>query len=181
VKQNALPLSVSTHIRVVRDGEEIEVTVAELRRLLGVDALIRLQEPEFQALPAHYRAYAHFNLEITTNAAGKRYAIVPIVRPGRRLDDGTELLPVIDVRPARIGICMEVQQRVPITEVGQRYFDQSLPHIKNPEQLRQVLLIRYRSMFPRLADEDIVARGCAISLIDFGGSLEGTARTSKTS
>ena len=76
---------------------------------------------------------------------------------------------------------MEVQQRVPITEVGQRYFDQSLPHIKNPEQLRQVLLIRYRSMFPRLADEDIVARGCAISLIDFGGSLEGTARTSKTS
>lgn len=149
--------------------------MTELRRLLGVDALIRLQESEFQALPPHDRTYAHFNLELTTNAVGKRYAIVPIVKPGRRLDDGTEVLPVIDVRPARIGICLEVQQRVPITEVGLRYFDQSLPHIKNPEQLRQVLLIRYRSMFPSLTDEEIASRGCAISLIDFRGSSEGVA------
>lgn len=158
MKQNALPLSVSTHIRIVRDGEEIEVTVAEQRRLLGVDALIRLQEPEFQSLPAHYRTYAHFNLEFTTNAVGKRYAIVPIVKPGSRLDDGTELLPVIDVAPARVGVCLEVHQHVPIAAVGQRHFDQSLPHIKAPEQLRHVLLARYRSMFPSLTDEEIASR-----------------------
>jgi len=42
LNHNALPLSVSTHIRVIRDGEETEVAIAELRQLLAVDALIRL-------------------------------------------------------------------------------------------------------------------------------------------
>ena len=105
-------------------------------------------------------------LERTTNAVGKRYAIVPIVKSGRRLDNGTELLPVIDVALARTGICLEVQQRVPIAEVARRYFDHSLPHIKTPDQLQDVLLARYRSMFPCLMDEAIISRGCAISLID---------------
>ena len=92
MNHNALPLSVSTHIRVIRDGEEREVAIAELRQLLTVDALIRLQEAEFQFLPRSQSSYTHFNLERTTNAVGKRYAIVPIVRSGRRLDNGTELL-----------------------------------------------------------------------------------------
>jgi hypothetical protein len=167
LNQNALPLSDSTHIKVIRDGEEKEVAIAELRQLLAVDALIRLQEAEFQLLPRGSPTYTHFNLERTTNAVGKRYAIVPIVKSGRRLDDGTELLPVIDVTPARIGICLEVQQRVPIAEVPRRYLDHSLPHIKTPDQLQDVLLARYRSMFPGLADEEIISRGCAVSLIDF--------------
>jgi hypothetical protein len=166
LNHNALPLSVSTHIRVIRDGEEREVAIAELRQLLAVDALIRLQEAEFQFLPSNQSTYTHFNLERTTNAVGKRYAIVPIVKSGRRLDNGTELLPVVDVAPARTGICLEVQQRVPIAEVARRYFDHSLPHIKTPDQLQDVLLARYRSMYPCLMDEAIISRGCAISLID---------------
>jgi hypothetical protein len=167
LNRNALPLSDSTHIKVIRDGEEREAAIAELRQLLAVHALIRLQAAEFQLLPSGRHTYTHFNLERTTNAVGKRYAIVPIVRSGRRLEDGTELLPVIDVAPARIGICLEVQQRVPIAEVARRFFDHSLPHIKTPGQLQDVLLARYRSMFPGLADEEIISRGCAISLIDF--------------
>jgi len=165
-----LCLFLSAHTRIIRDGEESEVAIAELRQLLAVDALIRLHEQEFQFLPGGQPTYTHFNLERTTNAVGKRYAIVPILMPGRRLDDGTELLPVIDVAPARIGICLEVQQRVPIGEVAQRYFDQSLPHIKTPIQLQGALLARYRGMFPGLADEEIISRGCAISLIDFHSS-----------
>ncbi len=167
MNSNTLPLSVSTHIKVVRSNEEKEVTVAELRDLLRVDALIRLQEREFRTLPRGYRYYTHFNLERTTNAVGKRYAIVPILKPGKRLEDGTELLPVIDVTPARVGVCLEVRQRVSIGNVGQRYFDYSLPHIKTPEQVKEVLLARYLSMFPGLADEEILSRGCAISIIDF--------------
>ena len=73
---------------------------------------------------------------------------------------------MIDVALARTGICLEVQQRVPIAEVARRYFDHSLPHIETTDQLQDVLLARYRSMFPRLIDEAIISRRCAISLID---------------
>jgi len=166
LNHNALRLSLSTHTKIIRDGKEMEVAIAELRQLLAVDGLIRLQEAEFQVLRGGQLTYTHFNLERTTNAVGKRYAVVPIVMPGRRLHDDTELLPVIDVERARVGICLEVQQRVPITVVAPRYFDHSLSHIKTRDQLQDVLLARYRGMFPGLTAEDILSRGCAISLID---------------
>ncbi|WP_298965230.1 hypothetical protein [uncultured Methylobacterium sp.] len=167
MQHDALPLSKSTHIRVACDGGDREVTIASLRRRLGIDALVRLHPADFRALPAEWRHFVHFNLEHTTNAAGERYAVVPIVTAGCRRDDGTEVLPVIDLAPRRIGTCLEVRQGVPLAEIGPDLFAQSLPHIRSPGQLAQALIERYRDLFPDLSDAEIVARGCAVTRIAF--------------
>ncbi|MEH3146715.1 MAG: hypothetical protein PGN34_15520 [Methylobacterium frigidaeris] len=167
MQQDALPLSKSTHIRIVRGDGDREVTLDSIRRDLKVDALVRLQPEDFRALPPGSRRFVHFNLEHTTNAAGERYAVVPIVTPGRRLDDGTEVLPVVDLATRRVGTCIEVRQGVPVAEVGPESFAHSLPHIRTPEQLGRALVERYRDMFPDLSASEIVTRGCAITCIDF--------------
>src|SRR5580704_6642049 len=142
-----LALSNRTHIGVVAQGEEAVVLVAELCRRFDVDALIRLGLADYELFAAMQGRYVHFNLEFTLNEVGKRYAVLPILRQGRRDADGTETLPLVDQHRHRIGLCDEVIQRLPIGEVGPAHFAHSLPNIRTPEALEAALLRRYAPMF----------------------------------
>jgi hypothetical protein len=160
-----LPFSNKTHTSVRAEGREHIVLIEELLRRFGVDGLLRLHSSDFAELPAHHRMFVHFNLEVTTNEVGRRYAVVPIVKPGRRLPDGRELLPIIDPSQRRVGTCVEVIQRVAIDQITVAQFSYSLPSIRTPQELREALLRRYSPMFPTLSGEEIVARGCAVTQI----------------
>jgi hypothetical protein len=167
VSGGTLPLSGSTHIGIVEgDGEQV-VPIATLRRRFAVHALIRLHSADFALLSVQSRLFVNFNLEITLNEVGRRYAVVPIIRAGKRLPDGQEVLPTIDTSRARLGICTDVIQRLAIEDVKAEHFAYSLPNIRNPEQLRAALLQRYAKMFPDLSNDEIVRRGCAVTEIAF--------------
>ncbi len=162
-----LPLSNTTHIGILDSLGERVVLIEDLRRHLRVDALIRLHSDEFALLTTDCRSFVHFNLEFTLNEVGRHYAIVPIVRAGKRLPDGREVLPLIDPAPARRGICAEVIQSLPLDKVTPALFASSLPNIRTQEQLRAALLNRYERMFPHLSKEEILERGCAVTRITF--------------
>jgi hypothetical protein len=161
-----LPLSGESRIAVpsAGGGEQV-IAIAELRGRYGVAALIRMHEEDFLQVQDRRGAYVHFNLERTSNEADRRYALIPILRPGRRTGEGEEVLPLVDPERVRIGLCTRVLQAVPIDAVTEELFRASLPTVATPEQLGSALLRRYAPMFPELAPEEILARGCAVTCL----------------
>jgi hypothetical protein len=165
IERAMLALSNRSHIGVFEDGEARIVPVAMLRERYRVDALIRLAAADYALFEPMRGRFVHFNLEVTLNEAGKRYAVLPILKPGRRDKSGVEILPVIDPQRYRIGICEEVLQRVPVGEVTPAHFAHSLPNIRTRDELETALLGRYAPMFPRLSAAEILARGCAVTTL----------------
>jgi hypothetical protein len=160
---SALPFSNKTHIGVVEEQGARVATVEEFRRRFGVDALIRLHSTDFALLDRVGRVFVHFNLETTLNEAGHRYAILPIIKPGSRLSDGGEVLPIVDPSRFRLGTCTAVAQRVPLDQITADQFAHSLPTIQTTKQLQAALMTRYAHMFPDLTEKEILARGCAVT------------------
>jgi len=62
---------------------------------------------------------------------------------------------------------MEVLQHVPVGQVTAEQFAHSLPTIRTVQQLRAVLIARYAHMFPDLTDDELIARGCAVTRLVF--------------
>lgn len=161
----ALELSNKVQIRVL-SGDGSRVTpVRELCESYGVDALIRLHRDDFNEFMKLRGFFTHFNLERTLNEIGKRYAVLPIIRAGYRDAENREVLPVVDAAQYRKGLCMEVIQSVPIKAVDARFFTNSLPSIQSPDHLRASLLRRYRPMFPEKSEDELLSRGCGISVL----------------
>ena len=122
-----LPLSNRSHNRIIDDHGERIIAVKDLCDLFGVDALIRLPEQDYALIDQLAETYVHFNLEFTLNEPGKRYAILPIARPGFRTQDNEEVLPVLDPRRYRIGKCAAVLQHVAVDDVSTEHFQYSMP------------------------------------------------------
>ena len=162
-----LPLSNRSHTRIVDDLGEHTVRVIDLCERLQVDGLIRLHHRDYDLVKILQGKYVHFNLELTLNERGKRYAVLPIMRSGYRTGSREEVLPVLDPRQHRIGVCEEVMQRVPIEEVSSAHFAYSIETIMTIDELKKALIQRYAPLFPHLLPEQLLSRGCAITLISF--------------
>jgi hypothetical protein len=168
VSDQPLPLSNRSHTRIIDDHGEHTVRVIDLCERLEVDGLIRLHHRGYDRVECLEEKYVHFNLEFTLNELGKRYALLPILRSGYRTEShGEEVLPILDPRRYRIGVCEAVMQRVPIEEVSRAYFAHSIETIMSIDALRNALIQRYAPLFPDLRPEQLLSRGCAITLISF--------------
>jgi hypothetical protein len=133
-----------------------------------VDGLIRLHLRDYDLVELLQEKYVHFNFEFTLNELGKRYAVLPIIRSGYRTEsDEEEILPILDPRRHRIGMCEAVLQRVPIEEVSSAHFTYSIETIMTIDELKKALIQRYAPLFTHLRPEQLLSRGCAITLISF--------------
>ena len=156
-----LPLSNKSHTRIVDDLGEQTVRVIDLCERLQVDGLIRLHHRDYDLVDILQQKYVHFNLEFTLNERGKRYAVLPIIRSGYRTEsDEEEVLPILDPR-------RHLMQRVPIEEVSSAHFAYSIETIMTIDELKKALIQRYAPLFPHLRPEQLLSRGCAITLIAF--------------
>jgi hypothetical protein len=168
VSDQPLPLSNKSHTRIVDDLGEQTVRVIDLCERLQVDGLIRLHHRDYDLFEILQEKYVHFNLEFTLNEPGKRYAVLPIMRSGYRTEsDDEEVLPILDPRRHRIGMCEAVLQRVPIEEVSSAHFAYSIETIMTIDELKKALIERYAPLFPYLRPEQLLSRGCAITLVSF--------------
>ena len=159
-----LPFSSNSHIGVLGAGGVSAIVATQtLLQRYDVDGIIRLRADDFALLGGASGPFVHFNLGSTLNREGERYVLLPIVKQGQRLPDGTEVLPVVDPDRFRVGVCVSVQQRVPIGDVTAADFEHSLPSLRSAVQLRAVLLMRYRPMFPEMGDDAILSHGCAVT------------------
>lgn len=157
-----------TRIGIVdENGAEVIITFSEFCRRLDVDGWVRLHTADFAEMMALEEECVHFNLEWTSNLAGKRYGVVPILRPGKRHPDGTEQLPVVDLKRCRVALCLEVLHRVPIESVTAEHYKHSLASIPSADALRRALVSRYSAMFPQSSPEELLARGCSITRLRF--------------
>ena len=168
VSDQQLPLSNKLHTRIIDDLGEHTVRVIDLCERLQVDGLIRLHHRDYDLVEILREKYVHFNLEFTLNERGKRYAVLPIMRSGYRTDSHQEeVLPILDPRRHRIGVCEAVMQRIPIEEVSSTHFAYSIETITTIDALKKALIQRYAPLFPSLGPEQLLSRGCAITLISF--------------
>jgi hypothetical protein len=168
VSDQQLPLSNKSQTRIVDDLGEQTVRVIDLCERLQVDGLIRLHRQDYDLVELLREKYVHFNLEFTLNERGKRYAMLPIIRSGYRIEsDEEEVLPVLDPRRHRVGVCEAVMQRVPIEQVSRAHFAHSIETIMTINELKKALIQRYAPLFPHLRPEQLLSRGCAITLISF--------------
>jgi hypothetical protein len=167
VADTKLPLSNRSYNSIADDHGERAIAVKDLCDLFGVDALIRVHEQDYALIDQLPQKYVHFNLEFTLNEQGKRYAILPIVKPGFRKQDNEEVLPVLDPTRYRIGRCDAILQHVPIENVPIEYFQYSISTIRTVDELKKALLQRYAPMFPSLTSDELLSRGCAITQIRF--------------
>jgi hypothetical protein len=160
-----------TKIGILDDqGAEATISFDEFCSRLGVEGWVRLHPGDYADLATLNAEFVHFNLEVTDNTVGKRYAVVPILRPGKRLADGREQLPVVDTSGYRIAICVEVIQRLPVDRVTDEQFRHSLPSIRSTADLRKALISRYAPMLPNISTDDLLARGTAVSHFSFVSS-----------
>jgi hypothetical protein len=72
--------------------------------------------------------------------------------------DEEEILPILDPRRHRIGMCEAVLQRVPIEEVSSAHFAYSIETIMTVDKLKKALIQRYAPLF---AGPTPVVRGVA--------------------
>lgn len=165
----AFPLSTKSEIGIIDDEGERVVATGTVHLRFGVDGLIRLHAGDYTILGQVGPMFVHFNLERTTNRVGERYALVPIWRAGFRNRNGSEVLPIVDVRRFRTGTCTEVLQHVPLASVTAEQLALSLPGIRSTKQLRTALLQRYGAMLPGLDGAQVVAGGCAITRLVLNG------------
>ena len=150
---------------VTGSGEEI-LRIADLLDSFKADGIIRLRRPDFNEFLSLKEKFVTFNLGRVTNEPGKRYLVIAIESPGFRNED-VEVLPVLDPANARVGLCTEVRQEVPINEVLDSDFENSISAIRSREALTMALLTRYVKLHSDLSREEILARGCAITTVDF--------------
>jgi hypothetical protein len=168
VSDRQLPLSNKSHTGIVDDLGERTVRVIDLCARLQVDGLIRLHHRDYDLVEILQKKYVHFNLEFTLNERGKRYAVLPIIRSGYRTESHEEeVLPILDPRRHRIGVCEAVMQRVPIEEVSSILFAYSIETIMTIDELKKALIQRYAPLFPHLRPAQLLSHGCAITLISF--------------
>jgi len=146
-------------------GEKI-LPIEELLASFNADGVIRLRRTDFdQALLLKERLIT-FNLGRVTNEIGKRYLVIAIASPGFK-DENVEVLPVLDPKDARVGLCTEVRQEVPIESISEDDFNSSIESIRNIEMLKNALFERYSKFNRELTREQLLSRGCALTTIDF--------------
>lgn len=158
-------ISDGTRIGVIDQTGKFVISAAEFQTRLGVDGWIRLSRNEYSQLWAQQDKLVHFNLGRTTNQAGLRYAIVPIVEHGWRNADGSEEPAYVSLTSYAVGLCTDVEQHVALADVGDDHFRHSLAGISGRRELEETLLMRYKPMFPELSDGEILAQGCAITTL----------------
>lgn len=168
----ALGTSEGERIGIIDGDVAAIISLAEFQRRLGVEGWIRLHPDDFAAVHAFTDRWVHFNLGTTSNLAGHRYAIVPIVRPGHRGADGRETLAYVDVGQSRVGLCIAVRQSVPLDQVTASDFAASLPNICTAAQLAAALIGRYARMYPTLSSTELLAKGCAITTIELDAAQQ---------
>ncbi|MBL8670651.1 MAG: hypothetical protein JNK11_08375, partial [Alphaproteobacteria bacterium] len=157
-----LPRSSSSFTLIAEGGGERTVGVQVLRERLGADGLASLPERDHALLQSLRNAYVHFTLECTSNEVGRLYAVLPIVAAGFRTLDGQEVVPALDPGRCNLGRCIDVMQRVPIDSVPSDLFEHSLPTIRTHDELAAALIGRYAPLFPRMARQELLSRGCAL-------------------
>ena len=123
------------------EGREQPVHLAEVMAHLEVEWTVRFHPEDFSharhILEAGEGIFTHFNLGSTNHQIGKRYAFVPILRPGV---DGP---PLVDYTRAITVVCSNVVDAIDYAAISEDDFRYSLPTIQNKSDLQREMCKRY--------------------------------------
>lgn len=163
LKTSALKRSEGAAVHFILGGVEHRLSAVSFQSRFEVDNVIRLQAVDFDLIPEGPQTLVHFNLGTVWNELSLRYALMPIVKPGRRFEDGSEILPMVDASRVRVGTCVEVIRSIHINQVTRDQFAHSLSNIRNGIELERALVRRYKGVFPNLSVDEIPAHGCTLT------------------
>jgi len=123
------------------EGHEQPVNLAEVMMQLGVEWTVRFHQEDFSQanhiLNTDEGIFTHFNLGSTNHKIGKRYAFVPILKPGV---DGP---PLVDYTRAITVVCSDVADAFDYAAISENDFKYSLPTIQNTSDLQRAMCERY--------------------------------------
>lgn len=142
-------------------GVEKTVELAPLLEMFGVKELVRIPDAQY---PNNYNAgdvITHFGLPIH-NIPGKRVVLSRIMKTGFFLENGTESLPVLSFNDVWIAEKVKVIESIAYEDIQGDYFENTVGSCSDTDELRKLILSRYRNTLPDLEDEQILSQGVSI-------------------
>ena len=125
-----------------RQRKEKQINLDAMMMQLGVEWTVRLHEDDFHSaihvMVKGRGRFSHFNLGGTIHQPGKKYALVPILRPGNK-----QKPPLVDYRKATIVLCDRVLSEMPYSAYAEYDYRDSLPSIQSQSDLEREMCRRY--------------------------------------
>lgn len=132
---------------------------------LGVDGSIRIRKEEYDNIETYLPYYTHFNLEYAGNRIGARYAMPRIMVQGYYRDEDDELPPLLSFENILYGVCVRKKERIPYHELTPTDFAYAMRSIKTTDDLKRLMLSRYKVSMPNLLPEEILKLGVSVTTL----------------
>lgn len=167
MRQDRLQRESDSHsILLLENGREVYRSEKEVYARYGVEGIIRIRDDEYAGIDPKLGYLGHFNLETAGNVIGSKNALPRIVRSGHYdVTTKEELLPLLSFDDIYYAVCEQCEERLSYDELTEEHFRYPLGNVRNAEDLKRVILARYRKSLHGVSDSEILARGVAFTLL----------------
>jgi hypothetical protein len=159
----------STHHTFLFGNSRQTVTGADLKALLDVVGLIRVQAWDWPLLPEDNEPFWHFNLGVTSHGLNQRYALTRILEPGTR-EGFREVGPLLDPSSLRVATVLRTSHLFDLPSLEDLPPSRFLLDCVSRDALFRALCSRYR-LAPQKLLEMLALTGLSMTLLVVKGRL----------
>ncbi len=127
-----------------------------------VHDLIKFSRNEFKYLLGKKKFLTHFNIHKTIHKPGKKYLLAKIYKKGY-LYNKKHLYPILDAKTFILTKCLYSKNFINYQDLKKKDFKFSIMTIKNIEELKNKILLRYRFSMGEMSKKDKLSLGVAIT------------------
>ena len=164
----------STHKRILLGGNQLTLKNSDpYFETLPSSHFIRIREDEYPFLPKIDSTdnapvvgalYTHFNLSPAFHIPGLTYMLPRILETGY-FDGEKEVLPLISLDNTYIAECISFETLRMYDDLKNEDFVHAASNIKNAEDLKKVIVMKYSKSMPTLSEEEILNKGVSITTL----------------
>ncbi len=165
-----------SNIRIAGKSGQIEIPTQIMQERFRIKLFIRIPQAEYPESAVGGNTVTHFGLPIQDENVGDTVALTRIVENGHYIPGIVERPPLLSLTDIWTGYLTKVVETIPIEDIAPEFFMRTIGDIKNAEELRSRILLRYRRSLPTFTDDRILAQGVSIREIKLAEKLVGEIR-----
>lgn len=150
------------NIRIAVKTNQIEVPTRIMQEKYGIRLFIRIPQLEYPKKVVEGDKLIHFGLPIEDENEGDTIALTRIVENGRYIPGYPEVPPLLSLENIWTGYLTKVISIIPFEDVAPDFFTKTIGNIRNIDELRERILIRYKRSLPTFSDGKILEKGISI-------------------
>lgn len=144
----------------------IKINYKKFLKDQNIHDLIKFPRNEFKYLNNKSKFLTHFNIHKTVHKKGKKYLIIKIYKKGYLFNKKYEH-PILDGKKFILTKCLSSKNYVKYKDLKKKDFKFSIKTIKNVENLKKRILLRYKLTMGNISKNDKLGLGVAITKLKF--------------